>query len=53
MASALDALFGYGRYKCLGRSIAFMELNKSLPEVCLSRVYEFSRVLLTDMMCRS
>jgi hypothetical protein len=36
MASALDALFGYGRYKCLGRSIAFMELNKSLPEVCLS-----------------
>jgi hypothetical protein len=38
MASALDALFGYGRYKCLGRSIAFMELNKSLPEVCLSRV---------------
>lgn len=33
MANTLDALFGYGRYRCLGRGIAFMELNKALPEV--------------------
>lgn len=38
MAAALEALFGYGRYKCLGRNLAFMQLSKALPEVsiCLS-----------------
>ncbi|KAH6686968.1 pisatin demethylase [Plectosphaerella plurivora] len=40
MGRALDALFGYGRYKCLGRSIAFMELNKSLPEILMR--YDFT-----------
>jgi cytochrome P450 len=33
MAAALEALFGYGRYKCLGRNVAFMQLGKALPEV--------------------
>jgi cytochrome P450 len=30
---AIEVQFGYGRYKCLGRGIAAMELNKALPEV--------------------
>lgn len=33
MLSCLEATFGYGRYKCLGRGVAFMEINKTLPEV--------------------
>ena len=33
MAAALEALFGYGRYKCLGRNVAFMQMSKALPEV--------------------
>jgi cytochrome P450 len=33
MSACLDALFGYGRYKCLGRGIAMMQLSKGLPEV--------------------
>ncbi|KXJ86496.1 hypothetical protein Micbo1qcDRAFT_219031 [Microdochium bolleyi] len=32
-AACLEALFGYGRFKCLGRSVAFMQLGKALPEM--------------------
>jgi cytochrome P450 len=33
MARVVDLVFGSGRYKCLGRTIAWMELNKVFVEV--------------------
>lgn len=35
MNAAFEVMFGYGRYKCLGRTMAFMEMNKVIPEVRL------------------
>jgi cytochrome P450 len=29
-----DVIFGSGRFVCLGRNIAWMELNKAFVEVC-------------------
>ncbi|KAK4184792.1 cytochrome P450 [Podospora australis] len=42
MSSVLDLAFGHGRYQCLGKTIAAMELNKTFVEL-LSR-YDFSLV---------
>ena len=33
MARVVDLIFGYGKYKCLGRTIAWIELNKVIVEV--------------------
>ncbi|MCJ1362717.1 hypothetical protein MMC16_001823 [Acarospora aff. strigata] len=33
MTKVLDLIFGYGRFGCLGRSIAFIELNKVFVEL--------------------
>jgi cytochrome P450 len=33
MARVVDLAFGSGRFKCLGRSVALMELNKIIIEV--------------------
>ncbi|KIX06450.1 uncharacterized protein Z518_04426 [Rhinocladiella mackenziei CBS 650.93] len=35
-----DLLFGYGKYQCLGKAVAFMELNKIFVE--LLRRFEFT-----------
>jgi cytochrome P450 len=40
MNGAVDLIFGYGKYQCLGRTIAQMELNKIFIE--LLRRYEFT-----------
>ncbi|KAI0482548.1 pisatin demethylase [Xylariaceae sp. FL0804] len=40
MADTLEVVFGYGKYKCMGRGIALMELSKVLPE--LLRRYDFT-----------
>ena len=29
-----ELIFGYGRFKCLGQSVALIELNKVFVEVC-------------------
>jgi cytochrome P450 len=42
MVGALDLVFGYGKYMCLGRTIAQMELNKVFVE--LLRRFEFQLV---------
>ncbi len=36
MTRMLDLVFGYGRFGCLGRSIASIELNKVFVEVCFA-----------------
>jgi cytochrome P450 len=43
MFRVADLGFGSGRFKCLGRTIAMMELNKIFVEVrcCLPRIIEF------------
>lgn len=33
---ALELIFAAGRYQCLGKNVALMELNKVFVEVCLS-----------------
>lgn len=35
MESTLELIFGYGRWQCLGRNVALMELNKVFVEVNL------------------
>ncbi|KAM5353563.1 hypothetical protein ACJ41O_000213 [Fusarium nematophilum] len=40
MESALDLIFSYGRWQCLGRPVALMELNKVYVE--LLRHFDFS-----------
>jgi cytochrome P450 len=35
MGTVLEVHFGFGRFKCLGRPIVFLELNKIIPEVSL------------------
>ncbi|KAH8754363.1 putative P450 monooxygenase [Diaporthe sp. PMI_573] len=33
MVATVNLCFSYGRFSCLGKSVAFMELNKAIPEV--------------------
>lgn len=33
----VDLIFGYGRWSCLGKQIALIELNKVVVQVCLNR----------------
>ena len=39
MNETVRMVFGYGRFACLGQSVAFMELNKGIIEVSLSLCY--------------
>jgi cytochrome P450 len=42
MARVIDMTFGSGRFKCLGRTIAWIELNKIFVEVRSVPLYVFS-----------
>lgn len=37
MNRAAELIWGYGKYQCLGRPVALMELNKVFVEVCTER----------------
>lgn len=40
MDGTVELVFGYGRWQCLGRNVALMELNKVLVEVRLASLAE-------------
>jgi cytochrome P450 len=45
--TVIDLIFGGGKYQCLGKRIALMELNKILVEVGLSPLsFQFSHIWL-------
>jgi cytochrome P450 len=48
MEIAVSTLFGTGRHRCLGKTIAFIELNKIISEV-LSSSCEMRRYALTGL----
>ncbi len=51
MTETVGLCFGYGRFGCLGRSVATMELNKAVIEVC-SSLLDFGAAQLTaDRLC--
>lgn len=39
MEATLELVFGYGRWQCLGRNVALMELNKVFVEVSFNHLY--------------
>lgn len=43
MNRMLDLNFGYGRFGCLGKTIAYVELNKVFVEVCLCPSFDPAR----------
>ena len=46
MNETVTLCFGYGRFGCLGRGVATMELNKAVVEVSLRDTF-MSGILLT------
>lgn len=40
MEGVVDLVFGFGKYQCLGRNIAFLELNKVFVEVSFDDSYK-------------
>lgn len=45
MERHVELLFGYGRYMCAGKTVAFFELNKAYFEVCLVASQPISKYL--------
>ena len=39
MIQAADIVFGSGRYQCLGKTVAMLELRKTLATVCSPRIH--------------
>jgi cytochrome P450 len=48
MARVVDLIFGYGKFKCLGRTVAMIELNKVFVEVC-EAIYSSSKIKELEM----
>lgn len=47
MTETVSLCFGYGRFGCLGRGVATMELNKAIIEVCVHFVRDHQYISLT------
>lgn len=53
MMSTTDMVFGYGKFYCMGRNIALMELNKVFVEVGPIFFFIVSNLLLTSLPAAS
>lgn len=47
MEKQLDLNFGYGKWGCMGKPVAYMQLNKIFVEVTVSWVYGHGSMMLT------
>ena len=47
MASTVDLVFHYGKYQCLGKSVALMEFNKIFVEVILPSPYTHVKLTIS------
>ena len=50
MNRTIDVVFGFGRYSCLGKPVAMIELSKALAEVGCDRLALYSNVSLLIVM---
>lgn len=47
MQRNVELVFGYGRWMCAGKSIAWLELNKTLFEVCFASRFWLSACFIS------
>ncbi len=51
MENHLELIFGYGRWMCIGKNVAWMELYKTTFEVSAHSSLRLSTVWLCDFVC--
>jgi cytochrome P450 len=49
MKRLAELIFATGKYRCLGKTIAFLELNKVFAEVSVSRFFKNYEKMLTSV----
>lgn len=51
MLRTIELIWGYGKYQCLGKNVAMMELNKVFVEVCFSLMWAKDERACWLMLC--